>query len=124
MTNYRLCWLVAGLGWVGLIVYLSLADLQIPQGVISWSDKLNHLLAYGFLMGWFGQLFLRRKSRVLVAVGLIAVGVVMEILQARLPYRWFEVADALANTGGVLLAYLVLYLGADKILGWLEQRFG
>ena len=75
-------------------------------------------------MGWFGQLHSRRKNRVVTAIGLVALGVLMEVVQGRLPYRWFDVADAVANAGGVVIAYFCLYLGADTILSWLEQRFG
>ena len=122
MTNLRFCWLLSGFGWLGLVVYLSLADVSLPQVDVQWSDKLNHLLAYGFLMGWFGQLYSRRKNRVLTAIGLIALGLLMEVVQGRLPYRWFDVADAVANAGGVVIAYFCLFLGADAILSWLEQR--
>lgn len=106
------------------MVYLSLANIHIQRGPVMWSDKLNHFLAYGFLMGWFGQMYFQRKTRVQLAISLIALGVLMEVLQSRLPYRWFEAVDALANTGGVLLACLCLHFGADRMLTALERRFG
>jgi len=124
MDKYRFCWFVAGLGWVALVIYLSIADLHIPQGPVIWSDKLNHFLAYGFLIGWFGQLNQPGKARVQLAVGLIVLGVVLELLQGRLPYRWFDVFDAVANTGGVMFACLLLYFGADRIFSWLVHRIG
>jgi len=124
MSSLQRLWLTLGLGWVALVVYLSLANIHIPQGPVRWSDKLNHFLAYGFLMGWFGQLYFQRKTRFWLAISLIALGILMEVLQGQLPYRWFEVVDALANTGGVLLACLFIYFGADRFLTVLEQRFG
>lgn len=123
MSKLRLAWLIAGAGWVALVVYLSLANIHLPQGAISWGDKLNHFVAYGFLMTWFGQLTRRPQYRAGIALSLIATGVLMEVLQARLPYRWFEIPDALANGAGVGAACIVLYLGADKILDWLDYRF-
>ena len=46
----------------------------------------------------------------------------MEVLQARLPYRWFEILDALANGAGVIAALVLLSFGAGKFLDWLENR--
>lgn len=123
MLKYRSVWLALGIGWVALVVYLSLADLHLPQTPVRWFDKVNHLLAYGFLMGWFGQLYLRWKSRLVLVFLLIGLGVAMELLQGQLPYRWFEIADAIANAVGVLLAWICLRLGGANILVWFERRF-
>jgi VanZ family protein len=124
MRNLRRYWFIAGAGWLALVVYLSLANIHLPQSSISWGDKVNHVVAYGFLMTWFGQLTRRSDLRAGIAIFLIAIGVLMEVLQSRLPYRWFEILDALANCGGVIAACIVLSLGADRFLDRLEYRFG
>lgn len=105
------------------MVWLSLANLNIPQGPVDWGDKLNHLVAYGFLMSWLGQLVQRPWQQLGLAVALSAMGWLMEFLQGMLPHRWFDVADAAANMLGVLIAWLLLYLGTSAFLGWLERRF-
>lgn len=122
MTKFQLCWFYAGVGWILLVVYLSLANMQIPQGPVQWGDKANHFLAYGFLMGWFGQLY-RHPVRIKLAIVVSFLGILMELIQARLPYRWFDVMDAIANIGGVLVAYCLLHLGADKLTEWFERRY-
>lgn len=120
--KYRRIWLCLGIGWVTLIVYLSVADLTLPQVPgFDFSDKLNHFLAYGFLMGWFGQLVKSWRSRWVFMAGLCVLGIAMEFVQGALPHRWFDVVDAAANTGGIVLAAVLLYAGADNILGWFEK---
>jgi len=104
-----------------LVVYLSLANLELPQVPSTVGDKINHLLAYGVLMGWFGQLLLDWRHRVLCALVLIALGISMEFLQGMTNYRFFEWQDALANSLGVLFGLAALMVGADKILLWFES---
>ena len=122
-AKLRLYWLYAGLGWVALVVWLSLANLSIPQGPVEWGDKLNHLVAYGFLMSWLGQLVRHPRHQFGLAVALAAMGWLMEFLQGMLAHRWFDVADAAANMLGVLIAWVFFYLGTGAFLGWLERRF-
>ena len=116
----RLWWALGGL-WLLIIVYASVADLSLPQIDSQWGDKANHLLAYGFLMGWFGQLLKSSRHWLFTAVALVLMGVLMEIIQGTLPHRWFDVKDAVANTVGVLLALLVLYAGGNQILRRFEK---
>lgn len=113
-------WLCLGAGLVALVVFLSLTNLsQMPTTTLG--DKVDHLLAYGVLMGWFGQLFIGWRSRFIVAAALVALGVAMEFLQGLTGYRYFEWLDACANVLGVLLGFGALALGADKILCRFER---
>jgi len=77
MRNLRRYWFIAGAGWLALVVYLSLANIHLPQSSISWGDKVNHVVAYGFLMTWFGQLTRRSDLRAGIAIFLIAIGVLI-----------------------------------------------
>ncbi len=115
-------WLVLGLLMVLIVVYLSLANVRLPQVPSSAGDKFNHLIAYGVLAGWFGQLFTARK-RILLLAFLVLLGILLEVLQGMTPYRYFDWFDAVANTLGVLTAMLALHFGADKILLWFESRY-
>ncbi len=107
--------------WLFVVVYASVADLNLPQIDSTRGDKANHLIAYGFLMGWFGQLLKTRKLWFAVAIGLVLMGIVMELIQGTLPHRWFDVKDAIANTLGVLVALLVLFAGGHQVLHRFEM---
>ncbi len=120
--RYQKVWLGLGLGHVCLVVYLSVADLALPQVDFSVGDKVNHLLAYGFLMGWFGQIVKVGQGRWLLMVALCGLGVGMEVVQSALPHRWFDLLDAAANTAGIVVAAVALCCGADNILAWVEKK--
>lgn len=109
-----------GLGWLGVagLVMLSLLPLpqigpELPQG-----DKWGHLLAYASLSLYFAQWAASTRQRALQALGLLALGALLELLQGLTGYRRGEWLDLLANGAGVLL-------GASLALGpagrWLRR---
>ncbi len=121
MLKYRRAWLVAGMLLVGLVVYLSLIPhppepLSFPQ-----SDKLEHGFAYASLSLWFCQLYLRGRQRIAVVVALVTLGVVIEILQGLSGYRYFEYADMLANSVGVLLGFLLARTPLGRVFVLIES---
>lgn len=116
-------WLAVGVAMTLVVVYLSLADVHLPQVPSTIGDKINHLIAYGVLTGWFGQLYLQRQSRIVIAICLALLGVLMEVLQGITSYRFFDLLDACANILGVLIGLLALRFGADKILLQFENRY-
>lgn len=99
----RSLWLALGWALVAAIAWLSLAPAP-PQLEFEQSDKLGHLLGYGGLMFWFCQLY-RKTTRLLYALGFIAMGVALEFAQGQLGYRTYEVFDMYANALGVLLGW-------------------
>lgn len=100
MPTIRQVWRALGWLWVAVIFYLSLAP-HPPEPVHFWNvDKLEHGLAYALLMLWFCQL---EYSRMKLAVAFVAMGIGIEFLQGMTGYRYFEYADMLANSTGVLL---------------------
>ncbi len=104
--RFRILWL--GNGWllVGLVVYLSLTPAPSSELLVfPFVDKLGHLIAYGVLMGWFAQLYPAGKSQWLWALVFCLLGVAMEFAQAWGGHRFFDVADMVANSLGVLLAW-------------------
>ena len=115
-------WFTVGMAMVALVVYLSVANFHVPQLPSTFGDKINHCIAYGTLMLWFGQLFQAHRSRIVVTLLLIVLGMAMEFVQAVLPYRFFDWFDMLANVAGVVLGACLLIIGADKLLAWLEAR--
>ena len=120
--RFWLIWFVIGVAMILVVVYLSLAKVHLPQVPSTIGDKINHLIAYGVLCGWFGQLYRLHWQRNLIAFCLVLLGVLMEVLQGFTSYRYFDLLDACANTLGVCVGLAALYCGADKILQWFESN--
>ncbi len=113
-------WLALGWLWVAIILWLSLMPAPPQPFTFDFSDKIEHMLAYVFLMGWFAVLY-RGRRRWVCAGMLVLMGVGVEILQGLGGYRYFEWADMAADTSGVLLAWLAMNRAGDRYLakaGW------
>ncbi len=113
------------LAYTGLIAWLSLAQLKVPQAMhFDASDKIGHLVAYfffvliWFVFLWFAKWQYSFKKSILIAVcvGLV-YGLLMEVLQSTLTnYRTADWLDMVANTTGALVAAVVLKLFQNKII--------
>jgi len=123
MVKLRRIWLVLGAVWVATVVYLSLTPNPPEPMHFLNADKLEHALAYGFLMLWFCQVYQQRAPRIFTAALLIALGVAIEYLQRMTIYRVFDYADMLANVAGVLLSLIFISVGLGRIGVMLETKF-
>jgi VanZ family protein len=117
----RKVWLVCG--WVGIagVFFLSLMPIPPQPFTFDFSDKLEHALAYCLLMLWFCQLYVG-KARIRLLSALVMMGICIEFLQGLTGYRYFEFADMLANSIGVLLGWGLARTAAGRMLSALEQR--
>ena len=88
---------------LALVAVLSL----IPSPDIGANDKFMHYLTYFILSAGFTTLVRHNRSLILIAVGLIGYGILLEFLQGMTGYRYMEVYDMLANSIGVLCGLLV-----------------
>ncbi|MFA7400303.1 MAG: VanZ family protein [Sideroxydans sp.] len=115
-------WLVLGWLWVAIVSYLSL--MSNPPEPVSFDgvDNLEHALAYTLLMLWFCQIVVARRARILLFIAFVAMGVAIEILQGFGGYRYFEYADMLANTTGVLIGFGLAHTRMGCILMKLERN--
>jgi VanZ family protein len=105
---------------VATVVYLSLAaDMPAVPG--EDSDKYGHLIAYGVMMYWFTQIYGRLRARIVIAAGLIALGIVLEFLQGYSGYRSFEYADMIANAVGVFLGWIAAPPRTPNVLSSIEK---
>ena len=87
------------------------------------SDKVEHLLAYFFLAAVAVQLFAERRALWIVAIGLVALGIGIEVAQGVLTSdRSADPHDALANTLGVLLGMSTLLTPWRDLLQHFEKR--
>jgi VanZ family protein len=96
-------------GWLGIIVALGLSLLPpaLDSGG-SHSDKVAHLLGYAVLTFWWAQLVTRRRRKLALAV--VLFGIAVELLQGLTPVRQPDPLDALANSVGALLGWLIARL--------------
>jgi len=118
----RNVWLALGWGWIVIVFYLSLMP-QPPQPLsFDGVDKLEHAAAYMVLMLWFCQAFMLKQSRIYLLIAFVAMGVVIEFLQGLSGYRYFEYADMLANTTGVLIGFGLARTRWGELLNKLERN--
>lgn len=122
MSRLHRIWLAAGWLWVAGVFYLSLTP-QPPQPIsFDGVDKLWHALAYALLMLWFCQVRTGRQQRIRLLGWLAAMGVGIEILQGMSGYRYFEYADMLANTSGVLMGWGLALTPMGRAISLLEKN--
>jgi hypothetical protein len=114
-------WTAIGIGFVLLIVYLSLMrdppDLGVPESL-----KAGHLLAYAWLMLWFAQIYRAPRRRGLLAAGFCGLGIVLEYLQGMTDYRGFEYSDMLINAAGVAIGLVLAQTPLQNGLRALETK--
>jgi VanZ family protein len=122
MASFHYSRLWRALGWllVALVVVLSLtpkapAILEVPG-----SDKVNHFLAYLVLMLWFSQLSRQPRRQFWIGVGLVALGVCLELVQELLEYRSAAVLDGLMNGCGVLAGRVLVETRLGNSLAFLD----
>jgi len=104
--RYPALWLAIAWSLVVAVVYLSLAPMPIELPAQA-ADKYAHLAAYAALMLWFIQIYDSARARVVIALGLVALGVGLEFAQDYTGYRSFEYADMAADAAGVVLGWLI-----------------
>jgi len=102
-----------------LIAFLSIANLgEIAPKEVLINDKLNHTIAYFFLTWSWLYTFQKKKiplKEIHVVIFCIFFGILMEFLQWTLTsYRTASFLDVLANSIGVLIAYVGVYFSPKK----------
>ena len=84
------------------------------------NDKVAHAVAFTTLMAWFCGIFeLRFAPR--IAIALLCLGILIELLQQQLTYRSAELADGLADMGGILVGWALAASGLDRWTAVLES---
>lgn len=94
------------LGVLTIVIY-SVTQFDPGDLVHLLTDKVAHSLAYfgTALIGYLAATV--RAHRFQIAAGMIALGLLLEIVQLYVPDRAFELADWMADIVGVVLAYPV-----------------
>ena len=93
-------WLLA----IAVVVVGSLLPALLLPAVPAGGDKAEHLLGYGLLAAIAVQIFGARAVLIRAAIGLVLLGVALELAQGLLTTtRAMDPWDALANTAGVAI---------------------
>ena len=108
---------------MGAVLLIAVATVSLmPAPSTGVNDKLAHLLTYAVLGGWFALI---ARDRVVLAwsiVGLVAYGMLIELLQARTGYRFAEWADVLANSMGCAAGSLVYFTPLRRLMAYIDGR--
>jgi VanZ family protein len=97
-------WLGAWWTMIALVIVGSLLPALLLPNLPPGSDKIEHLLGYAILSASAVQLFAGKRAVALAAIGLVLLGVGIEVAQDALTTtREMDAKDALANTLGVIL---------------------
>ena len=97
-------WLGTWWAMVGAVVVGSLLPALFLRDLPPGSDKLQHLLGYAVLAATAVQVFATRRALLCAGIGLVVMGVLVEIAQGTLTTtRVLDARDALANSIGVVL---------------------
>ena len=94
-------------GLLTVIMWLAATPLHVPQVDPDWGDKVNHAAAFCvlFLVGY------RAYRRIFyIWCGLIAYGIVIEILQSFLPFRTASAEDVIADIAGIALGHFAVFI--------------
>ena len=109
-----------------LLLLLGVLSLM-PVADIGGSDKIAHFLAYAGLSAWFSLIVQRRESLWRILFGLVSYGLLLEWLQSFTSYRSGDLADAVANSLGVITGLAFYFSPLRGILrdvdSWLFVRF-
>lgn len=113
-------WSAIGWGFVALVVYLSL--MRAPSEIGPKFFDAGHLVAYAWLMLWFGQIHRPTNVRLAIGVLLCVLGIAIEFAQGLTGYRTFDHADMIMNALGVAVGLLLARTPLQNILEGLERR--
>jgi VanZ family protein len=96
------------------VILLSLLPEEVLPDPGTW-DKLNHAMAYGALALAGGLGFRGLRSLLFVGIGLLILGIALEITQTVLTSRSASAYDALANLIGISLGSIAA-IGVNALL--------
>jgi len=100
-----------------LVGFVSL--MPVPDTGVN--DKFSHLVTYFILGGWFGLLAASRVSLGWTIVGLVAYGMLIELLQGMTAHRYAEWGDVLANTVGTMAGILLYFSPLPRLLRLVDR---
>lgn len=121
----RLAPLWWAVGWA-IVVFITISCLEPARYVPNlhlW-DKLEHATAFFGMACWFGGL-VRRRRYPWIAFWLLLFGAGIEVAQGLMKLgRSADIMDFAADSIGIAVALVLLYLGLGSWTRWIEQLVG
>lgn len=117
--HFRRTWFVLGVVLLLIIIVGSL--VPIPKTGVQANDKLIHISMYLILMTWFAQIF-EVRFHLRIAISFVSLGLLLEAAQGATGYRSFEWLDALANSAGVVIGWVLAHTILGKALFSVDTR--
>jgi len=108
------------LGGLLLLMVGTVSLMPVPD--VGVNDKVSHLATYFFLGGWFSLLAANRATLGWTIIGLIAYGILLELLQGMTDYRYAEWGDVLANASGTLAGILLYFSPLPRLLKYVDGK--
>jgi VanZ family protein len=90
-----------------VITWLAVTPLSVPQVDVDYGDKVNHVAAFAvlYVVGYKSW-----NSTSYLFVGLIFYGVLIEIIQSFIPFRYASAEDVVADVAGIAIGHLAVYV--------------
>ncbi len=87
------------------------------------SDKVLHIVAFTILAVWFSGQY-EKRSYWRIAMGLIAFGILIELVQGTVSYRRSEWLDLVGDASGIVIGLVIAFIGiggwSRRVEQWLE----
>lgn len=108
------------LGALMLLIVGTVSLIPVPD--VGVNDKVSHLATYLFLAGWFSLLAVNRTALVWTILGLLAYGMLLEVLQGMTAHRYAEWGDVLANASGIVAGVLFYFSPLPRLLQYVDGK--
>lgn len=122
--RYPWRWQLAGIALLVLVMIAALVPKLPFHELMSQfriSDKVMHIAAFSFLAVWFSGQY-ARTSYWRIAAGLLAFGILIELIQGTISYRTSEWMDLVGDAVGIAAGLAIGLLGVGGWSVWVEER--
>ena len=115
---WSIAWGLLAFVFIASLIPMPAPPMELPGGF----DKYEHILAYGSLSGYFGQLLSRFRVHLRYAFALFCMGALLEVLQGLTWYRSPDWYDLAANSIGVALGLLICLTPLKGVVATLDAK--